>query len=246
MNIIKSYFDKYKYTVILLLLSIVLIFTNCLAIRQCNSYKDINNNNIVALTDSIHHYKTKTGELYVSKTLLMGDLKTLQLANDSLYNVIKDMKLKDVQSVVHFNTTVDNAPKDTTWNIDKTEPTDGYQITYPMLDKSFAFVDKYRELTGNVFLNDTILGLNIVKDKVFLDYTVAIENNKVFIKSNNPYVQYNEIQGLTLPQPKKEGWMKLVIGPSINYAYDFKEKRFAPSVGVSVTYGFNLSKLIKK
>lgn len=246
MNIIKSYFDKYKYTVILLLLSVVLIFTNCLAIRQCNSYKDQNNNNIVALTDSIHHYKTKTGELYVSKTLLMGDLKTLQLANDSLYNVIKDMKLKDVQSVVHFNTTVNNEPKDTTWNIDKPKPTDGYQIIYPILNKSFAFVDKYRELTGNVFLNDSILGLNIDNDKVFLDYVVAIENNKVFIKSNNPYVQYNEIQGLTLPQPKKESWMKLVIGPSINYAYDFKEKRFDPSVGISVTYGFNLSKLIKK
>jgi hypothetical protein len=216
-----------------------------LAIRQCNSYKDINNNNIVALTDSIHYYKTKSGELYVSKTLLMGDLKTLQLANDSLYNVIKDMKLDDVQSVVHFNTTVNNEPKDTTWNIEK-PITDGYQITYPMLNKSFAFVNKYRELTGNVFLNDSILGLNIDNDKVFLDYVVAIENNKVFIKSNNPYVQYNEIQGLTLPQPKKESWTKLVIGPSINYSYDFKEKRFGPSIGISITYGFNLSKLINK
>ena len=239
----KSYWNKHKYTIMLLLLSVVLVCTNLFAIRQCNSYKDQNNNNIVALTDSIHYYKTKTNELYVSKTLLMGDLKTLQLANDSLYNVIKEMKLKEATTVVHFNNTVENEPKDTTWTIDK--PTGDGTITYPRLDKSFAFVDQYRELTGNVFLNDSILGLNIDKDKVFLDYVLAIENNKVYIKSNNPYVKYNEIEGLIIPQPKKK-WFTLVVGPSFNYAYDFNNKKFGPSIGISVVYGLDLSRFINK
>jgi len=238
----KSFWNKYKYMIIMLLLSVVLICTNLFAIRQCNSYKDINNNNIVALTDSINYYKTKTGELYVSKTLLTGNLKTLELANDSLYQVIKDMKLKEATTVIHFNNTVDNQPKDTSWNV---KDSVGTIITYPRLDKSFAFVDQYRELTGNVYLNDSILGLNIDKDKVFLDYVLAIENGKVFIKSNNPYVKYNEIEGLTIPQPKKK-WFTLVVGPSINYGYDFNNNKFGPSLGISVVYGLNLSRIINK
>ena len=154
------------------------------------------------------------------------------------------MKLKETSTVIHFNNTVENEPKDTTWTIEK--PTeDGIQITYPRLDKSFAFVDQYRELTGNVFLHDSILGLNIDKDKVFLDYVLAIENGKVFIKSNNPYIKYNEIEGLIIPQPKKK-LFTLVVGPSINYAYDFNNKQFGPSIGISIVYGIDLSKFINK
>ena len=85
---LKEFMKKYKNIIILVLISVVLLFTNGLAVKQCNSYKDMNNNNIVALTDTIQYYKTKSNELYVSKTLLLGDMKTLKLANDSLYNVI--------------------------------------------------------------------------------------------------------------------------------------------------------------
>ena len=89
------------------------------------------------------------------------------------------------------------------------------------------------------------MNLNIEKDKVFLDYTLAVENNKVYVKSNNPYVQYNKIQGIELPKPKKR-WTTVVIGPSISYGYDFNGKCFGPSINLSLTYGLDLGSIFKK
>ena len=242
-KMIKSYLSKYKYTLITVLVCIVLLLSNGWSIRQCSKYKDLNNNNIVALTDTIKYYKTKTNEIYVSKTLLEGDMQTLKLANDSLYNVVKEMelKLKNVSTVVYVNSTVDNGKKDTTWTIEKSDS----QIVYPNLYKEFEFKNPFRELTGNIFLKDSILGLNIDRDKVFLDYTMAIENNKVYLKSNNPYIQYNKIQGITIPQPKKK-ITGLVIGPSFNIGYDFRDREITPTIGISITYGIDLFNLFRK
>ena len=101
--------------------------------------------------------------------------------------------------------------------------------------KDFAFNNKYRELEGQVSLFDTTLSLNINKDKIYLDYTLALKDGKVYVQSDNPYVKYNEIQGLTIPsniaKTKRFG-----IGPSVGYGYDFKFKKFSPYIGVSVNY----------
>jgi len=242
---LKSFFNKYKYTIILGLVSIILLICLCFSIRSCNKYKDRNDNNVVALTDSIKYYKTKTGEIYVSKTLLEGDLNTLKLVNDSLVKTIKDMNLHKPGTVVYFDNTVDNGQKDTSWVIPQ-NPSNDSNIVYPInITKEFNFNNKFRQLEGNVTLNDTTLGLNITKDKVFVDYTLAIEDNKVFLKSSNPYVQYNKIQGITIPQPKRRV-MSLVIGPSINYSYDLNNKKFGPSIGLSITYGVDILNIIKK
>lgn len=246
MNIFKSLFNKYKYNIIFGLISLILFICLCSAVRSCNKYKDWNNNNVVALTDSIKYYKTKTNEVYVSKTLLEGDLNTLKLVNDSLVQTIKDMKIKNPSTVVYIDNTIDNGQKDTSWTIPPL-PTSEFDtiVNYPMITKKFNFNNKYRQLEGNVTLNDTTMKLNILQDKVFLDYTLAVEDNKVFVKSSNPYVQYNKIQGLTIPQPKKRTF-SLVIGPSINYSYDFNTKKFGPSAGISATYGLDILNLFKK
>jgi len=243
---LKAYLEKYLVR-ILVFIGFLLMLSLCIAsIRSCQDYKDRNNNNVVALTDSIKYYKTKYGEVYVSKTLLEGDLSTLKIVNDSLYNTIKDMKLNKPTSVVYIDNTIDNGEKDTSWVIPPT-PSNGDSIivVYPMITKNFEFNNKYRELEGDVTLKDSLMSLNIKKDKVFLDYTLAIEDNKVYVKSNNPYVQYNKIQGIQLPQPKKR-WTTLVIGPSVSYGYDFKSGKFGPSVNLSLTYGLDLGNLFRK
>ena len=107
-----------------------------------------------------------------------------------------------------------------------------------------AFNDKYRELEGNVYLKDSLLGMNINKDNVYADFTMAIEDNKVFIKSNNPYIKYNDIKGLTLPYSSKRK-ATLVIGPSFTYGYDFNNKEFGPTIGISATYGLDILRIFK-
>lgn len=240
---IKTYIKKYLIQISILLGFVLMIGITISSIRSCNDYKNANNNNVVALTDSIKYYKTKLGEVYVSKTLLEGDLSTLRLVNDSLYNTIKDMNIKNPSSVVYIDNTIDNGKKDTSWVIPPITSQDS--VIYPMITKNFEFNNKYRELEGNVTLKDSAMNLNITKDKVFLDYTLAIEDNKVYVKSNNPYVQYNKIQGIQLPKQKKR-FATLVVGPSFNYAYDLNNRQFGPSFGISATYGIDVLNLFKK
>jgi len=243
-NTIKTYIKKYLIRILVILGFLLMIGITFDAIRSCQDYKDRNNNNVVALTDSIKYYKTKYGEVYVSKTLLEGDLNTLKIVNDSLYNTIKDMKLNKPTTIVYIDNTIDNGAKDTSWTIPQI-PSQIDSVFYPMITKKFDFNNKYRELEGKVTIKDSTMNLNIEKDKVFLDYTLAVENNKVYVKSNNPYVQYNKIQGIELPKPKKR-WTTVVIGPSISYGYDFNGKCFGPSINLSLTYGLDLGSIFKK
>ena len=74
--------DK-KYYILMIVIIVFLVITQ---FKSCQKYKDlktISDNNIIALTDSVHHYKTKNGELAASKVLLLGDIETLKLANGS-------------------------------------------------------------------------------------------------------------------------------------------------------------------
>ena len=243
---IKSYIGKYLDRILVFIVFLFMLSLLITAVRSCQDYKNRSNNNVVALTDSIKYYKTKYGEVYVSKTLLEGDLSTLKIVNDSLYNTIKEMKLNKPTSIVYIDNTIDNGEKDTSWVIPPV-PSGGDSIImfYPMITKKFEFTNKFRELEGDVTIKDTTLNLSIKKDKVYLDYTLAIEDNKVYVKSNNPYVQYNKIQGIQLPQPKKR-WTTLVIGPSIGYGYDLKNSNFGPSIGLNITYGLDLGNLFRK
>ncbi len=226
--------DKFKQQIILILIIVVLCINTIFTIKGCQQYKKQNNQNLIALTDTIKYYTTKNGETYVSKEMLIGDLNSLKIVNDSLYRIIKEMKLKKPESIVYINSQIDNGQKDTVWIINNDTV---YEKKY--LSKDFNFNNEYRELEGNVSLKDSTLSLSIDKDKVFFDYTLAIENNKVYVKSNNPYIKYNDIQGIELPKPKKSIW-GITVGPSIGYGYDFNGKKFGPNIGINATVGIKI------
>lgn len=226
--------NKFKQQIILILIIIVLCINTIFTIKGCQQYKEQNNQNLIALTDTIKYYTTKTGDTYVSKEILIGDLNALKIVNDSLFKVVKEMKLKKPESVVYINSQIDNGKKDTVWIINNDTI---YEKKY--LSKEFNFNNEFRELEGNVSLKDSTLSLSIDKDKVFFDYTLAIENNKVYVKSNNPYIKYNDIQGIKLPKPKKSIW-GITVGPSIGYGYDFNGKKFGPTIGINATMGLKI------
>ena len=233
--------NKFKQQIILILIIIVLCINTIFTVKGCQQYKDQNNQNLIALTDTIKYYTTKNGETYVSKEMLIGDLNALKIVNDSLYRVIKEMKLKKPESVVYIENQIDNGKKDTVWQISDPIYIVKHDTLYENanLTKEFNFNNEFRELEGNVSLKDSTLSLSIDKDKVFFDYTLAIENNKVYVKSNNPYIKYNNIQGIELPKPKKSIW-GITVGPSIGYGYDFNGKKFGPTIGINATIGLKI------
>ncbi len=197
-----------------------------LSINKCTYYKNVNDKNIIALTDSVKYYKGKYGNEVAKKTMVEADYKNLQNINDSLYRMIQSMQVKKPDIVIGGSTSIDNGKHDTVYIPTVTE------ITSKNIYRKFDFSNQYRELTGNVnYTNDT-LGLHIEKDRIQFKYALAVKDNVVYMTSDNPYVKFNSITGLTIPKQKKE--KKFGIGPSIFGGYS--NKGFVYGVGIGLQY----------
>ena len=199
-----------------------------LSINKCTYYKNVNDKNIIALTDSVNYYKGKYGNEVAKKTMIETDCKNLQIINDSLYRMIQSMQVKKPDIVIGGSTSIDNGKNDTVYIPTVTE------ITSKNIYRKFDFSNQYRELTGNVSYTNDTLGLYIEKDIMQFKYALAVKDNVVYMTSDNPYVKFNSITGLTIPKQKKE--KKFGIGPSVFGGYS--NKGFVYGIGIGLQYNF--------
>ena len=198
------------------------------SINKCTYYKNVNDKNIIALTDSVNYYKGKYGNEVAKKTMIETDCKNLQIINDSLYRMIQSMQVKKPDIVIGGSTSIDNGKHDTVYIPTVTE------ITSKNIYRKFDFSNQYRELTGNVSYTNDTLGLYIEKDRMQFKYALAVKDNVVYMTSDNPYVKFNSITGLTIPKQKKE--KKFGIGPSLFGGYS--NKGFVYGIGIGLQYNF--------
>ena len=215
-NIKKLLLELLPYIVVLML------FIVC--VRQCSNNADVKEqmqHNIEALTDSVKHYRTISGDIATEKAILIGDIDLLKHTNDSLYHKVKELGIKKPDQVVYITNEIIREKRDTAW-----------KVRTPEMSKTFDFSDKWRDLVGNVTLKDSILGLSINKDIVRMDYTMGIKDGRVYISSSNPYVKFNEIQGITIPKTKQKYWH---IGPTIGTGIG-TDGVIRPNIGLSLTY----------
>lgn len=198
------------------------------AVNRCSYYKNVNDNNIIALTESVKYYKGKYGYEVAKKTMIETDYKNLQSINDSLYRMIQSMQVKKPDIVIGGLASVDNGKHDTIYTPTVTE------IDSKNIYRKFDFSNQYRELTGNVSYTNDTLGLYIEKDRMQFKYALAVKDNVVYMTSDNPYVKFNSITGLTIPKQKKE--KKFGIGPSVFGGYS--NKGFVYGIGIGLQYNF--------
>ena len=196
------------------------------SINKCTYYKNVNDKNIIALTDSVNYYKGKYGNEVAKKTMIETDCKNLQIINDSLYRMIQSMQVKKPDIVIGGSTSIDNGKNDTVYIPTVTE------ITSKNIYRKFDFSNQYRELTGNVSYTNDTLGLYIEKDIMQFKYALAVKDNVVYMTSDNPYVKFNSITGLKIPKQKKE--KKFGIGPSVFGGYS--NKGFVYGIGIGLQY----------
>lgn len=229
---------------VVILLLILLLLGNGMSLLKTKNELTISEHNIEALNDSIKYHKTNTGKLVAEKMALIGDIETLTAANEKLAKDIKDMKVNKPSTVVYIETVVENEKHDTIFADIECDST---------FNKPFDFSDEFRTLKGSIVC-DQNLNLNIDSDMVYVDYTLAIEDSKVYVKSDNPYVHYNDICALEVPEYEPT-WC-FVIGPSISLGWD-PIRQFIPNqgqpvdfcIGVSATLGWNVKgfgKRVKK
>lgn len=219
----KTQYIKYFLIILFLLLTSFISY-------KYSEYKNnkLQNKNLIALNDSIKYYKGKNNELIASKLLYEGELNDLKIINNELYNKIENLKLenKKLQNIIDITGEIVHEPNDTIYITSKDSILNGKKYL-------FDFSNEYRTLEGYTqFLNDS-LKISINKDIVKFNYTIAIdEENNVYINSDNPYVKYNNITGLTITKPKDK---KFIIGPSISVGLT-SDLKIRPIIGFSLTY----------
>ena len=217
-----------------IIFGVVIIVIVILMMQQCQNMKNqkaISDHNVSALTDSISYYKGKNGELIAEKKILYGDKETLKLAYDSLYKKMQSMSVKNPSTIVDVNTEINNGENDTTYIIETA--CDSLNV-----EKDFNFDNKWRKLNGTITFNDDTLGLDIKEDKVNANLTIAIEDGTAHVRSDNPYLNVDDIKGVTLPQYKPM-W-SLTVGPSLSLGYDPWHNTLSPTVGVSLVIGYTI------
>lgn len=221
--------------VILYIALIILLGISCTAIYQCHRNDSISNTNIRALTDSITYYRTHNDDIVAVKSAFSARADELKTLNKDLYEKIKslDVKPKTLTNTVYMKGETQFLPQDTAYVILRDTITNIINNN-GTLYRDFSFNDKWRDLEGYVkYTNDT-LGLKISKDIVRFDYTVGMDkHNKIYVKSDNPYVRYEEISGFQVPTPRAKQWG---IGPQIGISYDPVHNKISPTIGIGLQW----------
>jgi hypothetical protein len=142
-----------------------------------------------------------------------------------LYSEIEDMLLKrKAQDAIYMTGTIENEVHDTTYIVKHDTISSGFE-------HMFSFNNEFRTLEGNIsYMNDS-LNFRIDKDIVDFKYAIVQDNKgKIYVKSDNPYVKYNEITGFQVKPIKKK---RFHIGPQVSIGYDGSVH---PYVGIGITY----------
>ena len=209
------------------------------SMHSCTNQLRENNqleHNIEALSTIAFEYKGKNDELVKKQQILLGDMNTLKIANKDLYDRLKSMEVKNAQQALRIEGFINNPLRDTIWQINN----DTIYIDKSVnITRKFDFSDKFRVLQGNVSINDGNMLFQINKDIVKFDYTAAFKDGQLYITSDNPYVQYNDIAGIQIPEQKKKRWnIGIYGGFGVHYNIPTKSFGYGPQLGIGVSVGF--------
>lgn len=221
-----------KSKLIIYIIALLLFVLMCLSMHKCISNKHLYDNNIIALTDTIKYYKGKNKELVASKTMIETSFNNIKYINDSLYNVLKSIGVKNPDNVVYIETIIRDEKHDTIWKTPIISSNDNNKY----IKKDFDFSNQYRTLKGYVYLNkpDT-LGLSIEQNNAIADFTITQKDNNVYITSNNPYIKYNNIIGIKNQSQNNIKTKRFGIGPYIGIGIN-KDAKIEPTIGIGLTW----------
>lgn len=238
-NFFVSLWNGFKKDIIYIALIIVMVCWAITSMRSCSNQLQTNElleHNIEALTSEAEEYKGKNGELIKAQQIYIATNKELELLNKDLHNRLKSMEVKNAEQALRIEGLIRNPQRDTVWQVNNDTIYIDRNIN---ITRNFDFSNKFRTLNGNVFVRDGNLGLNIENDIIRFDYTAAFKDGQLYITSDNPYVQYNNITGIQVPKQRKKRWNLGIYG-GFGVHYDISSKRFGygPQIGAGISVGF--------
>lgn len=223
---IKDYVKNGLLILLIILCIILLLFSKCTADKN-----ERLQNNIEVLIDSVRVTELKNGDLLYSKQILEVDNKELAEAVGLEKNKRKEVE-KELGEKIKLLAKVDGKIRvDTLILKDTVIETDfGNRI-------NFNFKDQYLSLDGTTYLSNGIAQTKI--NSLSMDVPAFIGKNKqFFIRSENPYVSFQNIRvAEEITRPKKWG---LGIQVGIGCGYNLVDKGFfaGPYIGLGLSYNF--------
>lgn len=230
--------------------TLVLIVAVCAALFFMFStayYRDrLRNIDTSWVTDSIMTYKNKLGEEYQQKQVLVSTIKDLKEQNASLYEEAK--RLKDnplVVSKVKTVTQIDTVFADTdTVFITEISPDHRHIVTNWSARDSV-----YYSMNGTTTVSDTgdyaqtVINNLTLNSELIYDVVDDGKNLSILVRSNNPYLNVTNIEGVVLDPTKSKTIAKRFkkrwgIGPYVGVGVGYSGQSIKPelSVGVAVQY----------
>ena len=240
----------------------IIVIISLFLISQCKSNNkmereiDILTNNTYALTDSLHNYHDKLGNVIAEK-------HALQLTQDEMEKIIGELEKKNTEYIAHINASLNL--KDTVYvekvvfkdvvvdTLTKTE------IGTIHLEKNDEFNKSKRYLYADIpykvsYPSNLSIGsasFTLIQD-IYVEGTIT-RNNKtketmLYLKSDYPGLTFNSGNGIVATNGKqydlemrKRNGIGLAIGPSVGLYYDNPTRSLKPAFGFSLTIGYTFT-----
>lgn len=229
---LNTYYIKFMNKYLTMILSVLL----CISVYMNFNYKhngNIMEQNYIASIDTLKKIELKHQQiLYEKQAYILKEQELVEMLNISKSEIV-ELKQKLKSSIQYIQTIQGEIKIDTINTID---------TLYIQSDKDSSYIkfnykDDWLNLSGTTFITPipktTIYNINIPVNL----QTGLTKDNQIFIKTDNPYIQINDISGSTVYKPKYISY-KLYAGFGIQYGLMEKHLDIGPQFGGGVVINF--------
>lgn len=230
-------FFKSKKNILICLLGLLVIYLIVSRRAVEKKYSGI----IARHTDTIAAYMDREGRLYASNTAYITDMNGLKAENKKLHDEIKELTehplvVTEVKAVYIHDSVLIESPLqyDTTGNVYTAE---------------LLYTDEWANISGNVSVDiEEMTSLTVIDTLMFkCDFTADFIEREgelaIIAKSDNPYIQINNLNGYFItPEDSKllkkrfsKPW-GVMAGVGVTTTYMDGRVHFVPGVNITVGY----------
>lgn len=209
-------------------------------ISAANRRAKVDENNIKALTDSVEVVKTVNDNLYYEKQALILERNDLEKFLNISKNEVKSLE-KQLKSKVAYITEIEGQLE--------AKPKEVVRDSIIYVDNTpskymFDYDDGWLTFNGETVFSPSVKTmLSNISSRIPLTVGLTDDYN-IFVKSDNPYVTFSEINGAAVDRSRfaqrpKHFNLGLQVGFGAQYGLMRGNFDYGPYIGVGFAYGFS-------
>lgn len=243
-DFIINFFKKFSFKDWLLFISIIGIIILYMLYNHAQDQLLYNRN---SYADTLTVYKNKLGEAYTAKNTYVQTVKDLKKTNAELYEEVKNLKDNPIVIVK----TKTEFKKDTVYTQkDSINPVYHNDSLYYNLCWSANQEKQYYSFNGVTKVKydfsdfSTLIKDMKVNTGITLDLIDDGKQLRVITKSENPYINVNDINSVVIDPTKSKTLSKyfnrqhFIVGPYVGYGIGIHDNKLiaTPTIGIGITY----------